>query len=116
MKPYAATLSALILIFSLSCGSARIDTNRASRDDHSNAITGLNEPNVTFEDRTDEVVGQAQRLIHKNAREGAVLSQRWYTLKRLGQYQDAIFSASQIVFYGGLEKEERPWRAESPTS
>jgi hypothetical protein len=107
MKPYAATLTALILIFSLSCGSAQIDTNRASGDDHSNAITGLNEPDVTFEDRTDEVVSQAQRLIHKNAREGAVLSQRWYTLKRFGQYQDAIFSASQIVFYGGLEKEVR---------
>ena len=107
MKPYAATLTALLVIFSLSCGSARIDTHRASRDDQSNAITALTEPNVTFEDRTDELVGRAQKLIEENAKEGAVLNQRWYTLKRFGQYQDAIFSASHVRFYGGLEKDVR---------
>ena len=36
-----------------------------------------------------------------------MLDQRWYTFKRFGQYQDTIFSASQIVFYGGLENDVR---------
>jgi hypothetical protein len=108
MKRYAATLSALILVFSLSCSSARIDTGRASLDNQSHEIaTGFNESHVWFEDRTEELVGHAERLIEKNEKEGAVLDQRWYTFKRFGQFQDKIFTASQIVFYGGLEKDVR---------
>lgn len=108
MNRYAATLSALILIFSLSCSSARIDNGRAPREDQPNAlITGFNESHVWFEDRTEELVEHAERLIEKNEKEGAVLDQRWYTFKRFGQYQDTIFSASEIVFYGGLEKDVR---------
>ena len=108
MHRSAAILSALILIFSLSCSSARIDTGRAPLHDQSNElITGFNESHVSFEDRTEELVDHAERLIEKNEKEGAVLDQRWYTFKRFGQYQDTIFSASQIVFYGGLEKDVR---------
>jgi hypothetical protein len=108
MDRSAATLSALILIFSLACSSARIDTGRESLDNQSNAIiTGFNEPHVSFEDKTEELVGHAERLIEKNEKEGAVLDQRWYTFKRFGQFQDTIFTASQIVFYGGLEKDVR---------
>ena len=103
----ATLLSTLILILSLSCSSARIETGRASFDDQANAITGFNESHVWFEDRTAELVGHAERLIEKNEKEGAVLDQRWYTFKRFGRYQDKIFSASQIVFYGGLEKDIR---------
>jgi hypothetical protein len=103
----ARLFSTLILIFSLSCSSARIETDRAPPDDQSNAITVFNESDVSFEDRTEELVGHAQRLIEKNEKEGAVLDQRWYTFKRFGQFQDAIFSASQIVFYGGLERDVR---------
>jgi hypothetical protein len=103
----ARLFSTLILIFSLSCSSARIETDRAPPDDQSNAITVFNESDVSFEDRTEELIGHAQRLIEKNEKEGAVLDQRWYTFKRFGQFQDAIFSASQIVFYGGLERDVR---------
>ena len=100
--------SALILIFSLSCSSARVDTDRASSTNQANEIiSSFNESQLSFEDRTEELVGHAERLIEKNEKEGAVLDQRWYTLKRFEQYQDAIFSASQIVFYGGLEREVR---------
>jgi hypothetical protein len=109
MHRYAATLfSAFILIFSLSCSSTRTDTDRESLENQSNAIVrGFNESHVSFADRTEQVVGHAERLIDKNEKEGAVLDQRWYTFKRFGQYQDAIFSASQIVFYGGVEKDVR---------
>src|SRR5918993_640841 len=108
MKRSAATLSSLILIFSLSCSSARFDTGRAPLDDQSNPlITDFNESHGLFEDRTEELVKHAERLIEKNEKEGAVLDQRWYTFKRFAQYQDTIFSASQIVFYGGLEKDVR---------
>jgi hypothetical protein len=62
---------------------------------------------VWFEDRTEEIVAHAERLIEKNEREGAALNQRWYTLKRFGEYQDLIFSASNIRFYGGLELDVR---------
>jgi hypothetical protein len=62
---------------------------------------------VWFDDRTEDVVAHAERLIEKNEREGAALNQRWYTLKRFGEYQDVIFSASKIVFYGGLEHDVR---------
>jgi hypothetical protein len=108
MKRSAATLSALILIFSQSCSSAQFDTSRAPLDDQSNPhITGFNESHVLFEDRTEELVKHAERLIEKNKKEGAVLDQRWYTFKRFAKYQDTILSASQIVFYGGLEKDVR---------
>jgi hypothetical protein len=108
MDRSAAILSAVILIFSLSCSSARIDTGRAWLDHQSNpVITGFNESHVSFEDRTEELVEHAERLIEKNEKEGAVLDQRWYTFKRFEEYQDTIFSASQILFYGGLEKDVR---------
>jgi hypothetical protein len=108
MKRYAATLPALILVFSLSCSSARIDTGQGSFTSQSHeTIREFSESRISFEDRTEELVGHAQRLIAKNEKEGAVLDQRWYTFKRFGQYQDTIFSASQIVFYGGLEDDVR---------
>ena len=100
--------SALILIFSLSCSSARIDIGQGSFTSQSHeTIREFSEPRISFEDRTEELVGHAERLIEKNEKEGAVLDQRWYTFKRVGEFQDAIFSASQILFYGGLEKDVR---------
>ncbi len=109
MNRSAATLfSALILIFSLGCNSARIDIGQGSFTSQSNeTIREFTAPGISFEDRTEELVGHAERLIAKNEKEGAVLDQRWYTFKRFGQYQDKIFSASQIVFYGGLEDDVR---------
>ena len=109
MNRSAATLfSALIVIFSLACNSARIDIGQGSFTSQSHeTIREFSEPRISFEDRTEELVGHAERLIAKNEKEGAVLDQRWYTFKRFGQYQDTIFSASQIVFYGGLEKDVR---------
>jgi hypothetical protein len=109
MNRSAATLfSALIVIFSLACNSARIDIGQGSFTSQSHeTIREFSAPRISFEDRTEELVGHAERLIAKNEKEGAVLDQRWYTFKRLGQYQDTIFSASQVVFYGGLEKDVR---------
>lgn len=107
MNRYAATLIfALMLIVSLACSSARVDTYQESLEGKSKAIvSGVDDSRVSFEDKTEEVVGRAERLIEKNDKEGAVLDQRWYTLKRFGQHQEAIFSASHIVFYGGLEND-----------
>jgi hypothetical protein len=109
MNRSAATLfSALIVIFSLACNSARIDIGQGSFTSQSHeTIREFSAPRISFEDRTEELVGHAERLIAKNEKEGAVLDQRWYTFKRFGQYQDTIFSASQVVFYGGLEKDVR---------
>jgi hypothetical protein len=100
--------SILIAILSLSCSPWEIGNSRKSLDNTAiETVSAKEEPQVSFEDQTEEVVGHAERLIEKNEREGAVLDQRWYTLKRFGKYQDVVFSASQIVFYGGLEKDVR---------
>jgi hypothetical protein len=109
MHRYAATLfSALAVLFSLSCSSARIDTDRESLENQSNAILrGFNESPVSFEDKTEELVGHAERLIEKNEKEGAVLDQRWYAFRRFGWHQELILGASQVVFYGGLEDQVR---------
>lgn len=109
MKRYAATLtSALMLIVSLACSSARIETHQESLEDKSNAIlTGFKQSRVSFEDKTEEVVGHAERLIAKNESEGAVLDQRWYAFRRFGRHQELILGASQVVFYGGLEDQVR---------
>jgi hypothetical protein len=109
MHRYAATLfSAFILIFSLSCSSTRIETDQESLKNQSNAIVrGFNESPVTFEDKTEELVGHAERLIEKNEKDGAVLDQRWYAFRRFGQHQELILGASQVVFYGGLEDQVR---------
>ncbi|HET8564726.1 MAG TPA: hypothetical protein VFM35_12700, partial [Candidatus Binatia bacterium] len=123
MKRYATTLfSALALILALSCSSW--ETVKWSGDpdgsfghgeswSHGYQTTyghkpneirsGQHESRAFFEDQTREVVGHAQRLIEKNQKEGAVLDQRWYTLKRFGKQQDLIFGAANIIFYGGRE-------------
>jgi hypothetical protein len=108
MDRSSARLFAFILIFSLSCSSARVDTGQESLGNQSSPIVrGFNETHISFKDRSEELVGHAERLIDKNEKEGAVLDQQWYTFKRFGRFQDTIFSASQIVFYGGLEKDVR---------
>src|SRR5688572_33041567 len=109
MNRSAATLfSALIVIFLLACNSARIDIGQGSFTSQSNeTIREFSEPRISFEDRTEELVGHAERLIAKNEKEGAVVDERWDTFKRFGQYQDTIFSASQSVFYGGVEDDVR---------
>jgi hypothetical protein len=107
-RSVATLFSALIVIFPLACNSARIDIGQESFTSQSHQTNReFSEPRISFEDRTEELVGHAERLIAKNEKEGAVLDQRWYTFKRFGQYQDKIFSASQVVFYGGLEKDVR---------
>ena len=109
MNRYTATLfSALIFALSLSCSSARVHSDRDSFGDNSNALLGAaKEFDVSFDDKTEEVVGHAARLIAKNESEGAVLDQRWYAFRRFGRHQELILGASQVVFYGGLEDQVR---------
>ena len=126
MKRDARTLfSALILILSISCTPweavkqsghpATIHGSFASEKNwtHGYQTTHEHKPNeiasgehsarVTFRDHTQEILGHAHRLIEKNEKEGAVLDQRWYTLKRFGKHQDLIFNAAKVIFYGGRE-------------
>jgi hypothetical protein len=109
MSRYVRSLfSALFLILSLSCVPGQVDTYRKSVGyPASQILSERGQTQVSFEDRTEEIVGHAERLIEKNQNEGAVLDPRWYTLKRFAAYQNAIFSASQIIFYGGLENDVR---------
>jgi hypothetical protein len=96
----------ILLILSSSClpvGTDRTGFQTSGRE-ISRAIPSVE---VVFEDRTEEIVRHAELLTAENEREGAVLDQRWYTLKRFGPHQDLIFAASQIVFYGGLESDVR---------
>ena len=58
---------------------------------------------ISFEDRTEETVAHARKLITKNETEGAVLDQRWYGFRRFGQYQDLILGATKVIFCGGRE-------------
>jgi hypothetical protein len=96
------------LILTLSCTAPETAGYRQSIESRPAASFVRDHPSqVWFEDRTEEIVADAERLIEKNEREGAALNQRWYTLKRFGAYQDLIFSASKILFYGGLELDVR---------
>ena len=63
--------------------------------------------NVSFADQTRAIVDDAERLIEKNARNGAVLDQKWYGLKRLGEHQELLLGAEKVIFYGGLEADVR---------
>jgi hypothetical protein len=87
--------STFILIVSLSCSPLETGSYRTSPESKlSEVLSAKPESQVSFEDRTEEMVGHAERLIEKNDREGAVLDERWYTLKRFGNYQEVIFSAA----------------------
>jgi len=109
--------STFILILSLSCSPWRVGKYQDFFDGRPNQILDdHNQSTIGFEDVTEEVVEHAERLIENNEKEGAALNQRWYTLKRFGNHQDAIFSAAQIVFYGGLENDVRLYSANQYTS
>jgi len=77
------------------------DESAAEIRDGTDAARGL------FEDRTQEVVAHAVRLIEKNRKEGAVLDQRWYGLKYFGKHQELIFNAAKVMFLGGRENDVR---------
>jgi hypothetical protein len=101
-------LSIISLTLSLSCRPWQTSNYHDAFGNKPGAIPSVeNESRVRFEDQTQDIVGHAKRLIETNEREGAVLDQRWYTLKRFGKYQDIIFGASHVIFYGGLEKDVR---------
>jgi hypothetical protein len=67
------------------------------------ARSGVSRREISFEDKTAEIVARAERLIEKNEREGAVFDQKWYSFRRLGEYQDLFLEAERVLFYGGLE-------------
>lgn len=102
----AILVSTLSVTISLLC-SPWPSTNYQLETKASEIPRAGNQSQVLFEDQTEQIVGHAERLIEKNEREGAVLDQRWYTLKRFEKYQDLIFGASKVLFYGGLEKDVR---------
>lgn len=104
----AILLASLGVCFSLSCSPwPSSNYQRSLETKTSEILRARNQSEVWFEDRTEQIVGHAERLIEKNEREGAVLDQRWYTLKRFENYQDIIFGATEVAFYGGLEKDVR---------
>jgi hypothetical protein len=121
MKPSRITFfSALAVILSLSCSPLDVDkpafdSGRATSErsqyriaDRANGILNPNQESPqAFQDRTEEVVSQAQRLIEKNQEEGAALDQRWYGLKYFAKHQELIFNAAKIMFLGGREDEVR---------
>jgi hypothetical protein len=121
MKPSRiAFFPALAVIFSLSCSpldvdKAAFDSGRATSersqspiDDRAKGVLNPNQESLqAFQDRTEEVISQAQRLIEKNQEEGATLDQRWYGLKYFGKRQDLVLGAEQIRFFGGLEADVR---------
>jgi hypothetical protein len=113
----ASFFSTFILILSLACSPGQVGNYRDALDGQPNRVlSGHEKSTVSFEDKTAEVLGHAERLIENNEKEGAVLDQRWYTLKRFGNHQDAIFSASQVIFYGGSENAVRTYSGNRYTS
>ncbi|HEY7553328.1 MAG TPA: hypothetical protein VIH18_00855 [Candidatus Binatia bacterium] len=94
---------------SLSGGSSnRSREYRKSPDDKAAEIRhGAKAARASYEDRTQEVVAHAEKLIEKNQKEGAVLDQRWYGLKYFGKHQELIFNAAKVMFMGGRENEAR---------
>jgi hypothetical protein len=70
----------------------------------------------SFEDRTQEIVGHAERLIETNQKEGATLDQRWYGLKYFGKHQELVFNAEKVMFFGGLENDVRHQLSDQYTS
>jgi hypothetical protein len=71
---------------------------------------------VSFEDRTQEIVRHAETLIETNQKEGAVLDQRWYGLKYFGKHQELILNAANVTFFGGLENDARHYLGDRYTS
>lgn len=112
MKPTIRSLfSALIIVLLLSCTSSQT----AKPPDISRSIShsqSIGAPDKTysaetgqpsFEDRTQQIVSHAAKLVELNEKEGATLDQRWYGLKYFGKHQDLIFNAAKAIFFGGLE-------------
>lgn len=94
----SSILIALAVGFSLSCGAL----SPVSQEDSASVKSApLMRPE--FQDRTEEIVGHAKRLIEKNEREGAVLDQKWYAARRFGAHRELFFGAETIFFYGGRE-------------
>jgi hypothetical protein len=62
---------------------------------------------VSFQDKTADIVTNAQRLIEINQREGAVLDQRSYGLKYFEKHRERIFKSTKVIFFGGLEDDVR---------
>lgn len=60
---------------------------------------------TAFEDQTTDIIGDAERLIEKNRREGAIFDLRWYSFKRFGELYKLFLKAERVLFYGGLESE-----------
>ena len=84
---------------SLSCGKFA----QISQETSSAAKSTASLERLAFQDRTEEIVRHAQRLIEKNEREGAILDQQWYAARRFGRHQELFFGAQEIFFYGGRE-------------
>ena len=102
-----SSLSVLLLFSALSCSPWQNRTPLDGVENNSPAAGRADNAPIEFVDQTEEIVGHAKKLIEKRHREGAVLDERWYTLKRLQNYQEAIFNAAGVVFYGGLETHVR---------
>jgi len=137
MKRRAATLcSALAAILSLSCNlwyaakpsgnstsdkressskqssgcgpSDRLQNYQYARDVKANEVRDPKPGyRVSFQDKTAEIVSQAQRIIETNQKEGAVLDQRWYSLKYFDKHQELILNAATVTFFGGRENDVR---------
>jgi hypothetical protein len=107
-QPMKTLFSILTSILLLSCSSSPI----AGQPSVSESIAAR----ARFEDRTQEVVAHAARLIEKNQKEGAVLDQRWYGLKYFGKHQELIFNAAKVIFLGGRENDVRQQLSDQYTS
>jgi hypothetical protein len=67
--------------------------------------SGASSRETAFEDQTTDMIGDAERLIEKNRREGAIFDLRWYSFKRFGELYKLFLKAERVLFYGGLETE-----------
>jgi hypothetical protein len=116
-QPIKTLFSTLTVFLLLSCGSSQVVTQPGGsksihgQPDNSKSSGPLasdaNGARASFEDRTREIIGHAEKLIAKSQKEGAVLDQRWYGLKYFGKHQELIFNARKIKFFGGLENDVR---------
>jgi hypothetical protein len=103
MRRLALLFAILNLGVALSCTPGP-DPSRPARISVRGAAV---QPQVSFADRTLEIIGRAEWLIEKNAREAAVMNQEWYAVKRIGKHQELLLRAERIFFYGGLEADVR---------
>jgi hypothetical protein len=104
-------VAAIGAVICLSCSAIRtnpsVELSYPANNEIDHSLADGRFSSVQFQDHTQEIIGDALKLIAKNQREGAPLDQRWYAFRRFRENLQSIFNAREIRFYGGREIDVR---------